>query len=235
MSARRSGERGAWLWRVLLGVGLAALAAAGVLIVMIATGILDTSSNAAPPDATPFGTPLDFDHTPQPTEVLPTPSEAAITRLVIEKFGIDAPVQVKGVDENNIMVSPDGPVNVAWYDFSGKPGHGSNAVFSGHVDYIDYGPAVFWHLTDLVAGDRIDVHLEDGTVYSYEVEGLQIYSSAPTQDELRDIVGPATSDVITLITCSGDFNPASGQYDQRAVVRAKRITDAAPPAPAAAP
>jgi LPXTG-site transpeptidase (sortase) family protein len=224
------------LWRTLLGVGVAALAGAGVLFVLIVTGVLDTSTTAAPPEATPFGTPLESYNTPQPTEALPPASDAPITRLVIERFGIDAPVQVKGVDANNVMISPDGPQNVAWYDFSGKPGHGSNAVFSGHVDYIDYGAAVFWHLTELVAGDRIDVHLEDGTIYSYAVEGMDIYSSAPTQEELHQIVGPSTTDVVTLITCSGDFNPATGQYDQRAVVRAKRILDApAPEAPIAAP
>jgi hypothetical protein len=49
------------------------------------------------------------------------------------------------------MPSPDNAWDVAWYDFSARPGAGSNAVFSGHVDYHDVGPAVFWNLRDLRA------------------------------------------------------------------------------------
>ena len=142
-------------------------------------------------------------------------------------------MQVKGVDANNVMISPDGPENVAWYDFSGKPGFGSNAVFSGHVDYIDYGPAVFWNLKDLVEGDTIEVHLTEGTVYTYAVESRWAVSAEPTQDELRTIVGPTTNDVVTLITCGGDWLPSEQQYSERTVVRARRVLD--PPAEPAAP
>ncbi len=225
MSAARSRDNGRWVWRTLLGVGSAALVAAGVLLTLTLTGVIDTSSYAGPGAPTPF----ESTYTPPATAVpLPTPSDAPITRLVIPKYAIDAPVQVKGVDANNVMVSQDGPTNVAWYDFSAKPGHGANAVFSGHVDYIDYGPAVFWHLGDLVAGDTVEVHLEDGTIYTYSVDSLHVVSSSPTQDELLDILGATTEDVITMITCSGTFDASTDQYDQRTVVRARRMLE--PPA-----
>jgi LPXTG-site transpeptidase (sortase) family protein len=121
------------------------------------------------------------------------------------------------------MQSPDGPTNVAWYSFSGKPGHGSNAVFSGHVDYIHYGAAVFWHLKDLVAGDQIQVDLDDGSVYTYAVVSINSISADPTEDELRDIVGASKTDIITLITCGGTFSQETHQYDHRTIVRAKRV------------
>jgi len=220
-----------WLWRALLAIGGTSLASAAALFVLVLLGILGKSYNG-PPTVEPFGTPLAQERTPQPTEAGPAPSDAAIASLVIPRFGIDAPVQVKGVDARNVMQPPDGPRNVAWYDFSSKPGRPGNAVFSGHVDYVSYGPAVFWHLTDLVAGDVVEVHLQDGTVYSYAVETLQSVPAEPTEDQLRDIVGPSTSDVITLITCGGTFNPATHQYDHRTVVRAKRVAE---PAAAAGP
>lgn len=232
--SRQSRDSNRWLWRILLAVGATALAGAGVLMVLTLTGVIDTSTYAGPGDSTPFGPTPNLTPEGTPTAPLPTPSSAPITGLVIPKYGIDAPIQVKGVDADNVMVSPDGPTNVAWYDFSGKPGHGSNAVFSGHVDYIDYGPAVFSHLKDLVPGDTIDVHLEDGTVYTYAVESLWFVSAEPTQEELRGIVGPSTTDVITLITCGGTFDPNTGQYDHRTVVRAKRVVEP-PAAPASTP
>jgi len=229
MSARGN-DSGRWLWRVLLAIGTAALVGAGVLLTLTLTGVIGSDSIAGPGDPTPF----ESTHTPEATSApLPTPSNAPITVLVIPKFAIEAPVQVKGVDANNVMESPDGPTNVAWYDFSAKPGHGGNSVFSGHVDYIDYGPAVFWHLGDLVAGDIVEVRLEDGTVYTYSVDSLAVVSSSPTEEELLGIVGPSTDDIITMITCSGTFNSETDQYDQRTVVRARRVLE--PPPAAVAP
>jgi LPXTG-site transpeptidase (sortase) family protein len=209
----------------LLAFGISCLAAAGILIVLIVTGVWNPQDSNALGDPTPFGPTPNLTPEPTATATLPPGVDAPIASIVISKFGIDAPVQEKGVDANNVMESPDGPTNVAWYTFSGKPGFGSNAVFSGHVDYIDYGPAVFWHLKDLVAGDVIEVHLNEGTVYTYAVESLWSIPAAPTEDELRAVIGGTTSDVVTLITCGGNWIPDQQQYDQRTVIRARRVLE----------
>src|SRR3990172_427246 len=167
---------------------------------------------------------------PTPTALAP-PSEAPIARLAIPRFEVDAPVVVRGVDANGIMETPDGPEDVAWYDFTAKPGFGSNAVFSGHVDYINYGPAVFWNLKDLNPGDGIEVRLEDGTVYRYSVEQReQVYAD---EADVGKIVGPTPTEIITLITCGGTFDTSTGQYDQRVIVRAQRIYESTAPTQAA--
>ena len=233
MSRGQNRDGGRWLWRALLGIGVTSLVTAGVLVSLIITGVWNTSGSADVGDATPFSPTPNL--TPEATETaeLPPGVDAPIVRLTIPRFAIDAPIQVKGVDASNVMISPDGPTNVAWYDFSGKPGFGGNAVFSGHVDYIDYGPAVFWDLKDLVSGDIIEVHLNEGTVYTYAVESLQFVSANPTEEELRGIVGASTTDVVTLITCGGTFDQTTQQYDHLTVVRAKRVLD--PPAAAQTP
>jgi len=216
-----------------MAAGLLSLIAAGVLLTLTLTGSIGTKGYSGPGTVVDVGnigdalTPL-----PTPTQELPPPSDAPIMELVIPKYSVDAPVQVKGVDGNNVMQSPDGPTNVAWYDFSAKPGYGSNAVFSGHVDYIHYGAAVFWHLKDLTTGDMIEVHLQDGTVYKYAVVTINSISSDPSEEELRDIVGPSKTDIVTLITCGGVFSQETHQYDHRTIVRAKRVLE---PAAARAP
>ena len=53
-----------------------------------------------------------------------------------------APVVPMGV-RNGYMDLPYSAYQVAWYDFTAKPGMGGNAVMSAHVDYIRIGPAVF--------------------------------------------------------------------------------------------
>jgi len=161
---------------------------------------------------------------PTPTIVHPTPDPAAIAALVIPKVGVNAPIQVKGVDGNNVMESPDGPVNVAWYDFTVAPGNIGNSVYSGHVDYINYGPAVFYNIRNLAPGDPIEIRLQSGTVYTYRVlEPPRNFSANPTQEELVSIIGPSDKEVITLITCGGTFNYSTHEYDQRTIVRAERV------------
>ncbi len=157
---------------------------------------------------------------PSPTATA-EPSRSQIERLVIPSAGIDASVVTLGVKPDGEMQTPNTPNDVGWYDFTAYPGFGSNAVFSGHVDYANYGAAVFWHLRSLSEGDEVGVRLTDGTYYAYRVISAQTFSSddAPVQE----IIGPTEAEIITLITCSGSFNTRTRQYDERLIVRAERV------------
>ena len=108
---------------------------------------------------------------------------------------------------------------MAWYDFTSRPGEGSNAVFSGHVDYVNVGPAVFWSLNELKTGDIIEVRYADAVRYSVTEMDILDAATAPVED----IVGPTTTDSLTLITCAGTFNRTTGDYDDRLVVRAEKV------------
>ncbi len=151
---------------------------------------------------------------------------SSVVRLMIPIIGVDAPVVVKSLDANQTMESPEQPFEVAWYDFSGVPGRGGNAIFAGHYDFRDAGPAVFWDLDVLTHGNTIAVYLEDGSRHEYQVTSVDSYleSEAPVQE----IVAPTSTESITLITCGGTFDEASGSYDQRLVVRAERIPETTP-------
>ena len=149
-----------------------------------------------------------------------------MTRIVIPKAKVDAPLVTLSIDENGVMQSTSNAYDVAWYDFSAKSGTGSNAVFSGHVDYHDVGAAVFWNLRDLHPGDVVEVQLADGTSYKYGVSALNCIPVADAP--ISQIVGPTQSELVTLITCCGTFNSSTRQYDKRLVVRAERIFDTTP-------
>jgi LPXTG-site transpeptidase (sortase) family protein len=159
----------------------------------------------------------------------PAPSGAPVTRLIIEKIGVDAPVITLGVDEDAIPRVPDNPYDVAWYDFSSRPGWGSNAVFAGHFDWTVNGQpviGVFYYLRELEVGDIVEVKLEDGTDYKYSVVGNL---AVPNNDsKAMELMAPTPSDMVTLITCGGVWtpdpsNPLGGEYTHRQVVRAERI------------
>jgi len=228
---RGSRPRDRWkrLSILVMGFGLLSLFAAGVLLVFTLTGSIGATGSTQIGTRAAFGESIQAALTPiaTPTIPRPTPDVSAIGELIIPKFAVDAPVQIKGIDANNVMQSPDGPAQVAWYNFSSKPGYVGNAVFAGHVDYHNYGAAVFWHLKDLVVGDTIEVHLQDGTAYKYAVTGGQSVSSDPTAQELSTIVGQTPQEIITLITCGGTFNYSTHEYDHRTIVRAARVLEPA--------
>ncbi len=220
-----------------MGAGITALAAAGVLFLLSLLGVVGEEAYEGPPEtddivATPRIVVVRDDPTltdPTPTASPQPPSDAPIASLAIPKFAVEAAIVVLGVDDEGVMETPDGPLNVAWYDFSSRPGFApsadvGNAVFSGHVDYYNYGPAVFWNLKDLERDDVIEVRLTDGTVYKYAVSERRTVNAQTAP--IQEIVGDTPEEVITLITCGGIFNELAGEYDSRVIVRATRIPDA---------
>lgn len=224
----------------LITIGTLLITAAIAIFALLATGVIGGGGGGNSDLATVIGfgdiisTPT-AGPTPTPTGKFPPGDKSPIERLVIDKAEIDAPVVVKGVDEQHVMQAPDNAYDTAWYNFSAQPGFEGNAVFAGHVDYVHVGKAVFWNIKDLVEGDLIQVRLQDGTVYKYAVVSKHQYDAQDAPVE--QIVGPTPDQIVTLITCGGTFNSATHQYDKRLVVRAERIADALglPPPPTAAP
>jgi len=148
-------------------------------------------------------------------------------RLLISKIGVDAPMTMRVVGNDGVMQNPEGAKDVAWYDFSaisglgGRPGVGGNTVISGHVDYHDYGPAVFWDLQKLDPGDEIVIHLRDGSEYKYSVQWNRTID--PAAISWNEVVAATPQESVTMITCAGTFDSSTRSYDQRRVVWATRV------------
>jgi sortase (surface protein transpeptidase) len=164
---------------------------------------------------------------PEPAQ----PAEGvAPVELQIDSVGVDAPIELGAVTDG-AMQDPSGPWVVSWYDQLGKIGEGGNVVMAGHVDYYNAGPdgtpgpAVFWDVRDLPPGDIVRVVGEDGKNYEYAVQWTQAFSAAELTPDViqQDIVGDTGDETLTLITCGGDFDPATGEYLQRWVVRATKV------------
>lgn len=156
-----------------------------------------------------------------PADAVDGDGTQTISRIMIPAIAVDAPIVVRGLDEHRVMESPDQPFDVAWYDFTGVPGRPGNAVFSGHLDFAQVGPAAFWNLPDVQTGDVVDIVMGDGTIYRYQVTIKTVYreETAP----VRQIVGPTANETITLITCVGEFDRRTGRYSDRLIVRAERV------------
>jgi LPXTG-site transpeptidase (sortase) family protein len=123
-----------------------------------------------------------------------------------------------GVDASGRMREPSRPDVVAWYVFGSRPGEGGNIILAGHVD-SKAGVAVFWYIRYLRPGDAITIQTDDGAEHQYEVTDTTTYPAY--QAPVSEIVGPASEEVVTIITCEGTFR--NGDYSHRRVVRAKRV------------
>jgi sortase (surface protein transpeptidase) len=155
----------------------------------------------------------------QPPEIARRPGVVPIA-IKIEKAQVDAQVEITEIIDG-VMQNPTGPWVVSWYQETAKLGDLGNIVMSGHVDYWDVGPAVFWNLRDLQPKDRIEVTGENGKVFTYEVEWVKNYSAADAP--IGEIVGQTEVESLTLITCGGEFNYDTGEYLERMIVRATRV------------
>jgi LPXTG-site transpeptidase (sortase) family protein len=181
------------------------------------------------------------EHEPAAGSEQPAASEdegPAPVRMRIARISVDAPVVTMGLDASRYPEVPNSGHEVAWYNFAAAPGRGSNAVFSGHVDwyYLDTPvEGVFYHLRELEIGDEIALDLKDGSSLVYRVTG----NVAVAYDDANvvEVMEPTNKDVLTLITCGGTWaqnysNPNGGSYSHRVIVRAERVAGLASDQPA---
>lgn len=164
---------------------------------------------------------------PRPTAVNPTDP----VNITIEKASINADIVTMEI-VNGVMQNPPGPWVVAWYRQTATLGEQGNVVLSGHVDYWDVGPSVFFNLRDLVPGDIIRLTGENDTRYDYAVEWSEVFDiDTLTGGKLQEVVGITERPAVTLITCGGEFDYANGEYLSRMVVRGTLIEQAGTQAP----
>jgi len=147
--------------------------------------------------------------------------------LTIDKLAIAADVEVLNIVDG-AMQNPTGPFVVSWYEETGAAGAIGNIVLAGHVDYWSVGPAIFYDIywgEQLAEGDLMTVIAEDGEQYTYEVQFQQLYNLLDlTPEIITDLIFPGDKDeLLTLITCGGDFDAATGEYNSRVIVRGERV------------
>ncbi len=125
-----------------------------------------------------------------------------------------------GLNPDNSLQVPEDYSKAGWFTKGSYPGDlgGPPALIVGHVDNKE-GPAVFYNLDRLVIGDEIMVDRADGSTAVFVVYDGQQFpkDTLPTEE----IYGDRDGSEVVLITCTGEFNPATGHYLDNYVVRAK--------------
>jgi sortase (surface protein transpeptidase) len=159
------------------------------------------------------------------------------TEINVPRIGVAAKIMGLGVDANGVLQTP--PLEQAqlagWYQAGPSPGEIGNAVVVGHVDSRAMGPAVFFKLGELLAGDVIEIKRADSSVAKFIVDGTASYPKSAFPTEL--VYGPSDQAGLRLVTCGGEFDRAARSYLNNIIVFARLVparqetTTPVPPAP----
>jgi len=141
------------------------------------------------------------------------------TSIEIPAIGVRARLVPLGLDADGTLEVPTRSGDAGWWIGGSRPGERGPAVIAGHVDSRT-GPAVFYRLSQLRAGDRIAVEGRDGSRIRFVVRRSQRFPK--TRFPTARVYGPTRGATLRLITCSGAFDRATGHYLDNTVVFAVR-------------
>ncbi|MET8203158.1 class F sortase [Micromonospora taraxaci] len=201
-------------WRRTLPAAVALLAVSGL-------GLITVGLTADP--ATPPRPPADAPRRTEPApDLVPLPRAAPVL-VQITAIDVRAEVVPVGADAAGVLEVPplDRPTLAGWYRHGVSPGETGNAVLVGHVD-SPAGPAVFFDLGRLRAGEQIQVTRADTQVATFTVDDVRAYPKDHFPTTL--VYGPADTAALRLITCGGRFDAATGNYVDNVVVFATRTS-----------
>jgi hypothetical protein len=143
------------------------------------------------------------------------PAEPA--HLAIPALGVRADVQRVGATETGIEVPQVG--RAGWFEDGPRPGEPGRAVIIGHLDSQN-GPGLFALLPGVRPGTYVSVTDAAGNVQRFKVVGKAQVPKAtfPT----GAVYGPSDRPVLVLITCGGQYDPATG-YEDNVLVYARAV------------
>jgi sortase (surface protein transpeptidase) len=153
-----------------------------------------------------------------------TPAKGAATFATVRSTPLELtiPAISLSVSLGTLGLNADGTVQVptviqqpGWYRFGPSPGQIGSAVILGHVDSTE-GPAVFFRLQSLVAGNIVNVTLADGVVAEFRVTSVATYLKSDFPDEA--VYTSRGYSALQLVTCGGAFDTETGHYLSNIVV-----------------
>ena len=162
-------------------------------------------------DYSPLADHLSLDAVNDARMQAPNPAVIRIPRL-----GVEASIIPLGLQEDGSIEIPENPDEAGWWLGGPEPGETGPAVILGHVDSQEEGPAVFFDLRYMKAGDEIHVDRVDGSTVSYVVDFLESHD----KDEFPTdaVYGPTEQPTLRLVTCGGDFDFGVRTYEENVIV-----------------
>ena len=167
---------------------------------------------------------------PTATTVPPVARSAPVT-LHVAAIGLTVSVSELGLNPDGTVEVPTDIQEPGWFRLGPSPGQIGSAVILGHVDSYR-GPAVFFQLRTLHAGDSVEVLLADGVMTHFVVTSVVMYPKTQFPDQ--EVYGSHGHSDLQLVTCGGTFDSQSGHYLSNVVVYTSLVGISMSPVPVAA-
>ncbi len=139
----------------------------------------------------------------------PVASRPAPVALRIPAIGVDVSLSTLGLNADHTVQVPTDFQQAGWFGLGPSPGQTGSAVILGHVDSYT-GPAVFFQIRTLRAGDQVNVSLADGTIAHFQVTAVAMY--AKDQFPAQQVYAPHGGSALQLVTCGGAFDTHTRSY-----------------------
>src|SRR5680860_28369 len=188
-------------------------AAAVVLLLIgagfLAVGIAASGEPLAGPAAAPQVPPSTDENTTPSTTPPAVVARSAPVALRIPAIDVSASLSTLGLNPDKTVQVPTKFQQPGWYRLGPTPGQVGSAVILGHVD-DKKGPAVFYRLKSLRAGDKVDVSLANGVIAHFVVKTVETYpkKAFPAQQ----VYASHGYSALQLVTCGGQFDARAGSY-----------------------
>ncbi len=212
---------------------------AAIALVVVAAACLAVGMRSHQ-DALPAPTPVPTSHRQPsaPATIQPAgQAELSVARSVpvfvrIPAIGVAVSLSTLGLNPDGTVQVPTDFAQPGWYRLGPSPGQIGSAVILGHVDSYR-GPAVFFELRSLSAGDAVEVTLADGVVAHFAVTTVAMYTKA--QFPAEQVYASHGYAALQLVTCGGQFDRASGHYLSNVVAYSTLVATTPTAKTAAAP
>ena len=136
-------------------------------------------------------------------------ARSAPVALRIPAIGVAVSVSELGLNPDGTVEVPSNFQEPGWFRLGPSPGQVGSAVILGHVDSYQ-GPAVFFQLRSLRAGDSVEVSLADGVVAHFVVSMVATYPKDQFPAGL--VYGSHGYSALQLVTCGGTFDTHARSY-----------------------
>ena len=130
-------------------------------------------------------------------------------QLTIPAISLTVSLSTLGLNADGTVQVPTDIQQPGWYGLGPSPGEIGSAVILGHVDSYE-GPAVFFKLRSLVAGDIVDTSLADGVTAQFKVTSVAMYLKTNFPDQA--VYTSHGYSALQLVTCGGAFDAQTGHY-----------------------
>lgn len=152
------------------------------------------------------------------------PNHQTSWELLLPTARIRAEIVSVGRTPGGLIGATDNPFVVGWFNLSVAPGEVGNSILGGHRDYEDVdgniGAGVCWELDRVELGDQMVIRdTERNLAWVFEVTDSAVVD--PRDPDSLRYLRESDEPIITLITCTGSFDPNTHLYSHRLVVVGK--------------